>query len=260
MNCLKSKGRTMERKAIIITGANGAIGSFLTEEYLKKDYFVLALIHNKQARITSLLAKYPNMLEIEKCDLTNHTVIKQLFTDFQQRLGFIPAKLIHTPALRSSDFVALAETEPQNWYSVVEMNIFSCYNMLHNLLPYYQQAEGGRIVIIGSNISRTGLKNGSAYAVSKGALANLARTVALEYGKDNIIINILSPGAVKADQSHFTREYQQFRQRYFEKELQETPLQKLVEPYDVFVNCEFLLSEQNRLISGEEIFITGGKL
>ncbi len=250
----------MEEKAIIITGANGAIGSFLTEEYLIKDYFVLALIHNHRDRISSLITKYPNKLVVKECDLTNHAEVKEVFTDFLQRFTFIPAQLIHTPALRSSDFLPLTETDPQKWYSVVEMNIFSSYNLLHNVLPYYQQDKGGRIVIIGSNISRTGLKNGSAYAVSKGALANLARTVALEYGKDNIIINILSPGPVKADQSHFTQDYQEFRKKYFEKELQETPLQKLVEPRDILTSCEFLLSEDNRLISGEEIYITGGKL
>lgn len=250
----------MEDKAIIITGANGAIGSLLTEEYLKKDFFVFALIHKEKNRITSLLEKYSKRLVIKECDLTNNDEVKQILNDLLKQYGFLPAKLIHTSALRSSDFVSLTETEPLKWRSVVEMNIFSCYNLLHNLLPVYQKMQAGRIVIIGSNISRTGLKNGSAYAVSKGALANLARTVALEYGKDNIIINILSPGAVQADQSHFSDEYQAFRKNYFEKELQDTPLRKLVEPIDIFSSCEFLLSDQNRLISGEEIFITGGKL
>lgn len=250
----------MEHKAIIITGANGAIGSLLTEEYLKRDYYVLALIHKQRSRISSLLVKFPSKLVIKACDLTDNEEVRQTFIDVQNEYGFLPAKLIHTSALRSSDFLSLADTKPQTWCSIVEVNIFSCYNLLHCLLPIYQKNREGKIVLIGSNISRTGLKNGSAYAVSKGALTNLARTVALEYGKDNIIINILSPGAVKADQSHFSEEYQSFRKDYFAKELQETPLQKLVEPIDIFTSCDFLLSEQNRLITGEEIFITGGKL
>lgn len=250
----------MENKAIIITGANGAIGSFLTEEYLKKDYFVFALIHTNKSRIIPLMNKFPEKLVCKECDLTNYSQVNQVLTDFSAEYGFIPAKLIHTSALRSSDFVSLTETDPHKWYSIVEMNIFSCYNLLRVLLPFYQKLKAGKIVFIGSNISRTGLKFGSAYAVSKGALANLVRTVSLEYGKDNILINVLSPGAVKVDQSHFSPEYQKFRENYFQKELNETPLEKLVEALDILAACEFLLSAENRLITGEEIFITGGKL
>lgn len=250
----------MENKAIIITGANGAIASVLTGEYLKRNYHVIALIHHNIWRLEKLKQDYPSNLIIEKCDLTDDKQVSFLINKLMKSKLGIPSKLIHTSAVRSSDFLPLAETDPVKWYSVVKSNVFSIYNLLRHLLPYYQEKREGRIVLIGSNISRTGLKYGSAYAVSKGALGNLARTVTLEYGQDNIMINVISPGPVNADQSHFSEEYQKFRENYFAKELENTPLQKLVEPQDIFESCDFLLSDKNRVISGEEIFITGGKL
>jgi len=250
----------MKGKAIIITGANGAIGSFLTAEYLKRGCLVFALIHNHKDRISPLIDKFPDKLVVKECDLTNYDVVKSVFREFIDQFGFIPRKLIHTSAVRSSDFSILTNTDPKRWYSIVQMNIFSCYNLLHIILPFYQKDRVGKIVLIGSNISRTGLKNGSAYAVAKGALANLARTIALEYGQDNILINVLSPGAVQADQSHFDQDYRRFREDYFQKELKNTPLRKLVQPIDILNSCDFLLSDKNNLISGEEIFITGGKI
>ena len=45
-----------------------------------------------------------------------------------------------------------------------------------------------------------------------------------------------------------------------QKELKNTPLRKLVQPIDILNSCDFLLSDKNNLISGEEIFITGGKI
>jgi NAD(P)-dependent dehydrogenase (short-subunit alcohol dehydrogenase family) len=250
----------MGNKAIIITGANGAIGSVLTAEYLKKNYHVIALVHRNIGRLTQLLQDYPDNLLIEKCDLTDFQQLASLVKKLRESEKGLPSKVIHTSAVRSSDFLPLAETDPRKWYSVVNNNLFSTYNLLRNLLPYYQEKEEGRIVLIGSNISRTGLKFGSAYAVSKGALGNLARTIALEYGKYNIMINIISPGPVDADQSHFSEEYQKFRESYFAKELENTPLKKLVKAQDILETCDFLLSAKNRLITGEEIFITGGKL
>lgn len=250
----------MNNKSIIITGANGAIGSFFTQEYLKLGYDVFALIHKHTERIAPLQTEYPHKLIVKKCDLTDYDQVQVSLQDFQTKYDYLPGKLIHTSALRSSDFKPLVESNPQQWSSIIEMNILSAYNLLRNILPFYQKNKAGRIILIGSNISRTGLKNGSAYAVSKGALPNLARTLAQENGPDNIMINVVSPGPVNADQSHFSQEYRKFRESYFQKELRETPLQKLVEPLDIFKTCDFLLSKENRMITGEEIFITGGKL
>ena len=134
----------MGNKAIIITGANGAIGSFLTAKYLKNGYFVLALIHNHQDRIIPLKEKFPDNLVVKECDLANYEEVKQAFNDFQAEYNFLPAKLIHTSAIRSSDFSPLTETNPQTWYSIVEMNIHSCYNLLHTLLPFLSAEERGK--------------------------------------------------------------------------------------------------------------------
>ncbi len=250
----------MNENAILITGANGAIAAELTAQYLAMGYKVIALIHQNTWRLDSLMQKYQENLLVEKCDLMDFNQISELLATFKAKSIEIPTKLIHTSAVRSSDFLPLAETDPDKWYSVVNTNLFSTYNLLRNLIPIYMSKKEGRIILLGSNISRTGLKFGSAYAVSKGALGNLARTLALECGGDNIMINVISPGPVNVDQSHFTKEYQKFRQDYFAKELENTPLKKLVEAQDIFTTCEFLLSEKNRVITGEEIFITGGKL
>lgn len=252
------KAIIMDEKVIMITGANGAIGSFLTEEYLKSDYKVIAFIHKNRKRIDHLLDLYPRNLVIRECDLNNYLAFTKELASLDYDV--IPTRLIHTTALRSSDFLPLADTNPELWTSIVNTNLLNTYNLLRGVIPYLQKKQEGRIVLLGSNISRTGLKFGSAYAASKGALASLARSVALEYGQDNILINVLSPGPVDADQSHFSEDYRKFRAEYFAKELEETPLKKLVNPRDIFDTCNFLLSEKNRLISGEEIYITGGKL
>ena len=250
----------MNNNAIMITGANGAIGSILVEEYLKRGFKVFALVHKNRQRIDLLQAKYIENLVCKQCNLANLAEVNSVFAKLNNEYGFIPNKMIHTSAIRSSDSKILTETDPELWYSIVNMNIFGCYNLLRNLLVHYQENGGGKVVIIGSNISRTGLKNGSAYAVAKGALTNFVRTVALEYGPDNIMINLVSPGAVNADQSHFTKEYQAFRADYFAKELLNTPLRRLVDPLDIYHSCDYLLSDNNGSITGEEIFITGGKL
>ena len=75
----------------------------------------------------------------------------------------------------------------------------------------------------------------------------------------NILINTVSPGPIKIDNSNFSPEYRKFRERYYQKEKETTPLKKLATLKEVFELCDFLLSEKNTHITGEEFFITGGK-
>ena len=123
-----------------------------------------------------------------------------------------------------------------------------------------KRQKNGRIVLLGSNVSRIGLPNGSAYAASKSAIANLSRTVALEEAENNILINTISPGPIQIDDSHFGEEYRKFRASYYKKMLMQIPLKRLATLEDLYNLIEFLLSDKNSYITGEEIFVTGGKL
>ena len=118
----------------------------------------------------------------------------------------------------------------------------------------------GKIVLFGSNVTRIGLPFGSAYSASKAALANIARTLAAEEAQNNIIVNIISPGPVKIDDSHFSESYRKFREEYYRKNLREIPLQRCASFEDLFGLCNFLLSAENSYITGEEFFVTGGKV
>lgn len=250
----------MQTKQILISGANSAIGSFLVQRYLADGYLVVALYHKNRNRLNILKRTYDSMLSLFACDLLDFDSTAKVIDEVTSSLKEFPNNFIHTVALRSSDFKPLAETSPTLWKEIIDVNIMSCYNLLHPILSLYKKYGGGRIVVLGSNVSRIGLKNGSAYSISKSAISNLVRTVGLEYSEFNILINCISPGPVNVDQSHFSEEYQQFRKDYFKKELPNIPIKRFVEPEELYKCCQFFISEQNSYITGEEIFLTGGKI
>jgi len=129
-----------------------------------------------------------------------------------------------------------------------------------NVNNSWRKNKSGRIVLFGSNVSRIGLKNGSAYAASKAAIANICRSVSIEEAENKILINTISPGPVKIVDAHFSEEYQEFRQKYYQEQLQQIPMKRLVNFNDIYGVCKFLISEENSYMTGEEIFLTGGKL
>ncbi len=246
-------------RTILITGADGNIGSFLAKQFLEDGYTLQLLYHNSDKRIKELTS-FKDRVFMVQCDLTQLDCVEKACDNLKVMSGKVPEIIVHTASIRSSDFSNLEDTTPDLWYNVVQCNLFSTYNLLRVYLPVLKQNNYGRIVLFGSNVSRIGLKKGTAYAASKAAIANLTRSVAQELKSYDITINTVSPGPIKIDDSHFSEEYREFRKRYYAKELEQIPKKRLAEGNDIYHICKFLTDSNNSYISGEEFFVTGGKL
>jgi len=254
-------------EAIIITGANGNIGSALASTLAEEGNKLILQYHNSHQRIDKLTEKFSSSIVTIKGDITE---LDQLEKDLQQAVddsGFSPLALVHAAAKRSIDSAPLSETTPELWRNIFDTNVIGTYNILKTVIPLMKQrylsartAKQSRIVLLGSDVSRIGLPYGSAYAASKAAVSNLARSLATELAEAGILINTLSPGPVEIDDSHFPETYRRFRAVYYADMLKRTPLKRLARPTDIITLCKFLISEENRYMTGEEFFLTGGKL
>ena len=248
----------MTNKLIIISGANGNIGSVLADHFAKKGYDLLLLYHKKKSRVDEICQKYPSKSTALSVNLTEFTTSEKTILNVLKNINAKPTYIIHTAATRSYDSLPLHKSDPETWEDIFYSNTSSAYNLLRILLPIMRKNSRGKIIMFGSNVSRKGLKNGSAYAAAKSAISSLARTIALE--EENIMINVISPGPVRIDDSHFSEEYRKFREDYYINELKSIPLKKLPTPENLIGICDFLLSDNNSFINGEEIFLTGGNL
>jgi len=91
----------------------------------------------------------------------------------------------------------VAALDSEVWHKVMNVNLDANLMLLRECHPLLKLApDGGRVVVIGSkNVPAPG-PGAAAYSASKAALTQLARVAALEWGADNIRINILHPHAV----------------------------------------------------------------
>ena len=243
---------------IIITGANGNVGAFFAHEYAAKKQKLILIAHKSDQRIADL--RNNENVEIIFIDLANLAETKAKIDEIIIKTGWKPTRLIHTATVRSHDFKPLVETEPELWSNIINTNIMGTFNLLKSVLPHFIANQYGKIVLFASNVTRIGLPKGSAYSASKAAIANLSRTLAVEEANHNIIINTVSPGPIRIDESSFSESYRKFREEYYEEKLREIPLKRCATFGDLFGICNFLLSEDNSYITGEEFYITGGKL
>jgi NAD(P)-dependent dehydrogenase (short-subunit alcohol dehydrogenase family) len=116
------------------------------------------------------------------------------------------------------------------------------------------QGEGGRLVVIASISGLVGVQSGTAYNISKGAVVQLVRTLAVQLAPHGITVNAVCPGWVR---TAMTRETQDDPERLAES-LASHPLGRLGEPEDVAGAAFFFASDDASWITGVPLPVDGG--
>lgn len=248
-------------QTVIITGANGQTAIRLAQELIKQKCRLALITHNRTERAEKLLQQYPEYCSLYKCNLTDYQQTEDVFTRVKSDFGDAVQGLVHTAAVRSYDAKSFTDSIPEVWSSIFSENVKMAYNILRCVIPEMGKMQKGKIVLFGSNVTRTGLPYGSAYAAAKTALVNLVRTIAWEIASCNIQINIVSPSPIETNlEEDYSGEYLAFRQNYFDAYKNSHPANRLVSVNDVCQIVLSLLDYNISSLSGEEIFVTGGVL
>ena len=93
----------------------------------------------------------------------------------------------------------IADFAPDDWRSVIEVNLVAPAMLARAAIPALRAATGGHIINISSIGGRKGARGRSAYRASKAALINLTESLAAELAPDNIQVNCICPGAVDTE-------------------------------------------------------------
>ncbi len=115
---------------------------------------------------------------------------------------------------------------------------------------------GGSIIIVSSIGGYRGSTTLGAYAITKAADLQLARNLAVEWGRKNIRANCISPGLVRTD---FARALWENPDTY-RRRTRDTPLKRIGEPDEIAGAAVFLASAAGSFMTGQSIVIDGGTL
>ena len=111
----------------------------------------------------------------------------------------------------------------------------------------------GRIISVSSCYSFLARAGRVAYSASKGALNQVTRTAALEFGGRNVLVNAVAPGFVETEMTRRNNDAGQIAQL-----ASQTALGRLARPEEVAELVAFLASDQNSYITGQLVVIDGG--
>lgn len=137
---------------------------------------------------------------------------------------------------------------------VMNANILANIWLVQMVAEEMKARRDGAIILMSSIGGAFGTDVIGAYAVSKAAVRQVARNLAVELGPDNIRVNCIAPGLVKTD---FARALWE-DPNYVEPRLKRTPLRRLGEPEDIAGAAVFLASPAAAWMTGQTITVDGG--
>lgn len=155
---------------------------------------------------------------------------------------------------------SVGELREEEWDLVLDVTLKSVYLLSREVIPHMIRNGGGRIINTGSGWSLKGGPKAAAYCAAKAGVLNLTRSMAIDYGRDNIRVNCVCPGDV--DTPMLQSECLQLgdEPRRFMREAANRPLPRIGTPDDVARAVLFLAGEMSNWITGACLLVDGGGL
>ena len=148
------------------------------------------------------------------------------------------------------------EYADDEWRSIFEVNLFSAFELSRYLHPMLARHGAASIVNIGSVSGATHVRTGAPYGMSKAALHQMTRNLAVEWAEDGIRVNAVAPWYIRTRRTSGKLTDPD----YLDDVLLRTPLGRIGEPEEVAAAVAFLCLPAAGYITGECIAVDGGFL
>lgn len=228
----------LREKMVLITGAKGGLGSFVTRSMLDAGAHVFGVSRSiadsdfPHENFTAIAA------ELSDFDRARHAVETVI-----AKAGRLDG-LVHLVGAFAGG-QPLTETDDSVFDRMLALNVRSAFHVMRAVLPAMRAQGSGRIVAIGSKAAVEPAPMASAYAASKAALVSLIRTVARENADRHVSANIVLPGTMDTAANRAADPG--------------ADVSKWVDPCQVARLLVHLMSDQASQVSGAAIPVYGGE-
>ncbi len=247
----------MKDQNILITGAGRSIGRACAERFAEEggNIAIIDVLEELGEKAAADIAReYDVKTAFYNCDVGIKTEVDSTVDQVVADFGHIDVLVSNAGIQRRYDFLDLPE---EVFDEVIQTNLKSIYLFGQKVGKHMvERGQGGRIVNIASTSVRMTMPGISAYATSKGGVKTMTNAMALSMAPHGIRVNAVGPGTILTDLSRDGLFSDKEARR---KVLTRIPMQRLGEGRDVAGPVLFLASDDSAYITGETIYVDGGR-
>lgn len=240
----------LKDKIAIITGGGSGIGLATARAFCQEGAKVI-LFGRRKEKIQKAADELDGSAIAVQGDMTNNGDLDQLINETLHNFKGIDI-LVNNAGLFNG--APLHEISDSQWDEMMDINIRSVFQLTKRVLPVMMAQKNGSIIHISSILGLIAVPQVAAYNVSKGALNQFNRSIAVEYGSYGIRSNSICPGLIETDMTADLMKDENLMKEWSK----EYPIGRFGKPEDVANACLYLASDESSFITGTVLPVDGG--
>ena len=240
-------------KVVFITGGGSGIGAAMVEAFVQQKAnvaFVDVQVEPSKALAARLSASGQAPLFLP-CDITDLNALEAAMEEARQRLGAISI-LINNAA--SDERADVDEVSEEDWDRAMAVNLKHQFFAAQIARRSMRELGSGAIVNFSSTAWMIGMKHLAVYSAAKAAVVGMTKSLAREFGPDNIRVNAIAPGAVITEKQRRLRMTEMDIAAYRARQC----LDRTLMAEDVARLALFLSADDSAMITKQCFLVDGG--
>ncbi|MGB9068658.1 MAG: SDR family oxidoreductase [Candidatus Acidiferrales bacterium] len=259
----------LKAKVVVVTGSSKGIGRSIAEAFAREGAQVVINSRNAEeleATAAEMRKTGGAMLAIAS-DVTTAEGARRPIEEAVKKFGTV--HVLVNNAGGAGRFGSFDDLTDDEWMDVYNLNVLSAVRATRAALPHMQKQKWGRIINISSESGVQPDAMMPHYNASKSALNSLTKSLSKAYGKDNILVNTVSPAFIRTplldgflartakDRKVSVAQAEQILLREFRPNIL---LGRAGKPEETAGICVFLASDQATFITGSNYRVDGGSV
>lgn len=240
----------LKDRVAIVTGGAGGIGFGTAKRFLQEGAKV-AICDVRQDAVDAAVEQLSQFGTVSGhvADITDRAQCDAMAKTVAEAWGRIDILINNAGITKDAQFYKMAD---EDFYKVIEVNLFGTYNMSKAVVPYMMEQRYGKIVSASSIACIKGNFGQSNYAASKSAIISFTRSLGRELGKYGINVNAVAPGFIR------TAMTDAIPADIMKQKIDSIPLRRTGEVEDIAAAYTFLSSDEASFINATCLIVDGG--
>ena len=239
-----------EGKVVIVTGSGSGIGEAAARRFSLEGAAVV-LVGDHRRNISAAAADMPKDRTLALvADVSKLRDMEGVVAAVLKRFGALHVLVNNAGVFAGA---SVTGTKPKEWERVMAVNAGGVFNGSRAALPHLIETRG--CIVNTASVSGLGADwDAAAYNASKGAIVNLTRSMALDYGRQGVRVNSVCPSFTL---TNMTKDMARKR-KVVAKFMERMPLGRIAMPEDIAPVIAFLASDDARMVTGVNLPVDGG--